>query len=106
MKKTDLEYYKECVTICLSRTPKTQKELEDLTGIDRREVRKIIRELRIEGMKICSGNAGFWIWDGKDDSWERTKRAIIRKAVSGFELMNAIKRNEANEDQLSWEVSA
>ena len=104
MQKTDIDYLKDTVRAWLStETPRTQRELEALTGIDRRDVRKIIRELRIDGVKVCSGNAGVWIWNGEDTSWSKTKTAIARKAAHTFELLNAIKRAELLEDQITFE---
>lgn len=109
MKKSEIDYLKGTVRSWLSTdTPRTQKELEDLTGIDRRDVRRLIRELRIDGVKICSGNAGYWIWNGQDESWHRTKLTIIAKGTSTYKLVNAILRAEKNEGQMSFfeEVSA
>lgn len=104
MKKTDMDYYKDTVRAWLSTdTPRTQRELETLTGIDRREVRRVIRELRMDGVKVCSSNAGYWIWDGEDASWSKTKTTIARKAAHTFELLNAIKRAELLEDQITFE---
>lgn len=107
MQKTDIDYLKDTVRAWLStETPRTQRELEALTGIDRRDVRKIIRELRIDGVKVCSSNAGFWIWDGEDASWSKTKTTIARKAAHTFELLNAIKRAELLEDQIIFDEVA
>ena len=108
MKKSNKDYLKGTIRARLSEdTPRTQKELEDLTGIDRRDVRRLIQELRIDGVKICSGNAGYWIWNGKDDSWHRTKLTIIAKGTGAYKLVNAIMRAEKNEGQITFEeVSA
>ena len=90
MKKTDMDYMKDTIRAWLSvETPRTQRELEALTGIDRREVRRIIRELRSDGVK--------------DASWSKTKTTIARKAAHTFELLNAIKREELLEDQITFE---
>lgn len=107
MRKTDIDYICDTVKAWLSTEPKTQAELEALTGIDRRTIRLAIRELRMQGVKVCSGNSGFWMWDGEDASWAMTKKTILRKAVHTFELLNAIKANERDEDQIFFEeVSA
>ena len=103
MKKTDWEYTLDTVRARLSETPRTQAELEALTGIDRRTIRLAIHDLREQGFKICSGNSGFWVWNGVDDSWTKTKMTIIRKAASTFRLINAIKSHEATEGQISFE---
>lgn len=74
---------KEIILSYLSEdTPRTQRELETMTGIDRRQVRDIIGLLRDDGIKICSGNKGFWLWNGKDDSYEKTMATMRRKSIS------------------------
>lgn len=74
---------KVMILSCLSEdTPRTQRELEALTGIDKRQVREIIGLLRDDGIKICSGNKGFWLWNGEDDSYLKTQASMRRKAIS------------------------
>ena len=66
----------------LAKEPKTQEELEQITGIDRRTIRYAIGDLRDQGHKICSGNQGYWLWDGQDSSWRKTQLTIWRKALN------------------------
>lgn len=103
MKKTDWEYTCEIVRGWLSETPKTQAELEALTGIDRRTIRLAVHDLRAKGYKICSGNRGFWMWDGKDDSWQKTKTTIIRKGASSLRLIYMIAKAEKEEGQITFD---
>lgn len=104
---SDFEYIVDTVRAWLTTTPKTQKELESITGIDRRIIRRAIRQLRMDGLKVCSGNDGYWIWNGEDSSWEMTKATIVKKAAHTFELLNAMKAHEGDDDQLTFgEVSA
>ena len=70
--------------------PITAKEIQGLLGIDPRKLRIIARELRMEHMKVCSGDNGYWLWDGKDDSWNRTKARIRSQAKREFELLKAM----------------
>lgn len=70
--------------------PLTAKEIEGLTGTDPRGLRKIVRELRMEHIKVCSGDEGYWLWNGKDDSWSRTKARIRSQAKREFELLKAM----------------
>ena len=53
--------------------PMRAKEFKKLLGIDPRELREVVRELRMEHVKVCSGDKGYWLWNGHDDSWRRTK---------------------------------
>ena len=78
---SDKEYIKDVVRSQLSTVPKTQAEIEANTGINRRIVRKAIGELRDEGMPICSGQLGFWIWDGSDRTLEQTVATMFRKGI-------------------------
>lgn len=80
--KNDLNYIADSIRAWLSTTPKTQCELARLVRQHPRTVRKAIGVLRDNGVKVCSGPAGFWIWDGEDDSWSKTKRTIRKKAIS------------------------
>lgn len=105
--RNDFDYIVDTVRALLTTTPKTQKELESITGIDRRIIRRAIRQLRMEGLKVCSGNDGYWIWNGEDSTWEMTKATIVKKAAHTFELLNAMKAHEGDDDQLTFgEVSA
>lgn len=70
--------------------PLTAKEIERLTGADPRQMRHIARELRMEHVKLCSGDKGYWLWNGKDDSWNRTKARIRSHAKREFELLRAM----------------
>jgi transcription initiation factor IIE alpha subunit len=85
MKKNEIDYLKAVVLKWISTSPKTQKELEDITGIDRRDVRRIIGLLRDDGNLICSGNRGYWIWSGNDADLMRTKLAIMKKGIRTIE---------------------
>lgn len=53
--------------------PMRASQFETLIGIKPRELRLIVRDLRMDGVKVCSGDPGYWLWDGHDDSWHRTK---------------------------------
>ncbi len=70
--------------------PLTAKEIEGLTGVDPRQMRHIARELRMEHVKLCSGDKGYWLWNGKDDSWNRTKARIRSQAKKELELLKAM----------------
>lgn len=85
----------------LSTKPIKSRELGARMGTKDAETRQIIRELRLKGIKVCSGSDGFWIWNGKDDSWNHTKRQIYSRAKSLIELLKAMNK-EPNDEQLKW----
>ena len=69
---------------------KKATRLQELTGLDKRALRIAIRELRLRGYKVCSHNPGYWLWDGKDDSWRHTKSHIKSRLRSMLELWQAM----------------
>ena len=79
--------------------PMRAKEFKTLFGIDPRELREVVRELRLEHVKVCSGDKGYWLWDGHDDSWSRTKARIRSQAAKEHILLMAMD-NDALEGQL------
>ena len=79
--------------------PMRASQFETLTGIKPRELRLIVRDLRLDGVKVCSGDKGYWLWDGHDDSWSRTKDRIRSQAAKEHILLMAMD-NDALEGQL------
>ena len=45
-------------------------------NIKPRQLQQAVHDLRMDGVKVCSGDQGYWIWDGVDDSWNHTKNQI------------------------------
>ena len=87
----------------LSTTPIKSRELGAIIGTKDAETRAIIRELRLKGVKVCSGSEGFWMWDGKDDSWTHTKRQIFSRTKALWDLWKAME-NAPMEEQVRWNV--
>ena len=74
----------------LTTEPITQKELASLLNCSDSEIRSTIHDLRMEGVKVCSGYDGVWLWNGKDNSWELTKNHIRSRAMSMLTLLRAM----------------
>ena len=72
---------------------KTAPKLSELTGISKRIVMAMLRELRLKGYKVCSGTPGYWLWDGIDDSWKHTKNHIRSRTISLIELTRAMENS-------------
>ena len=87
----------------LSKTPIKSKELGAFMGTKDAETRAIIRGLRLKGVKVCSGAEGFWIWDGKDDSWKHTLNQIKSRIVALYTLYRAMERSPYDEQE-RWEI--
>lgn len=54
----------------------TSRDLSEITGDSRENIRKIINELRTEGIPVCSTNAGYFISENPRD---------IEKTVNSLE---------------------
>lgn len=92
MKNSDMDYMKDTIRAFLSKeTPRTQKELELLTGIDRRDVKRIIRALRFDGVQVCSGNAGYWLARNYDEV-SRTRQRLWHEVYERLALLSAMNR--------------
>lgn len=67
----NLEYFKESVINCLNvGIDKAVKQdyIKQRTGLSKREIRRIIQELRREGYPICSSTYdGYWLAKTKQD---------------------------------------
>lgn len=87
----------------LSTRPIKSSELGAVMGTKDAETRQIIRELRLKGVKVCSGNDGFWIWNGKADSWKHTKNQIKSRIKALYVLWKAMDNSPA-EEQERWEI--
>lgn len=83
--------------------PMLAKQFKAILGIDARELREVVRDLRMEHVKVCSGNQGYWLWDGHDDSWNRTKARIRSQAVKEYQLLSAME-NEVLDGQQTMDL--
>lgn len=84
----------------LSTEPVSQSELAKRLGANPAEIRAAIHDLRLKGVKICSGQQGVWIWDGEDDSWQRTRMHLRSRAKSLLKLCRAMDLVVIREDQI------
>lgn len=60
-------------------------------NIKPRQLQQAVHDLRMDRVKVCSGDQGYWIWNGQDDSWNHTKRQIqsrIRKLSQMYHAMD------------------
>ena len=60
-------------------------------NIKPRQLQQAVHDLRMDGVKVCSGDQGYWIWNGQDDSWNHTKNQIksrIKKLSKMYHAMD------------------
>lgn len=55
---------------------KTKAALADELGWSERAVKRAVRDLRLGGWLVLSGNAGYWL-EGNPDAWLRRQRSQI-----------------------------
>lgn len=65
--------------------------LQKKFGISAREVRRIVNELRINGMPICSGQSGYW-WAGSEVELVSTIKALEASANSILDAVAGLQR--------------
>lgn len=74
----------------LTKQPKTLAELSASTGYDTSTVKNVIQFLRLEGCAVCSGAQGYWLWNGRDDSWNKTMRKFEKMSKTTTLVYNAM----------------
>lgn len=81
---------KDTLSFCVGKkNAMTSRHLESLVGCASPTVRKVVNELRAEGMKICSGRNGYYI-ARNDKEVSATIRqmesriAYMQKAIEGL----------------------
>lgn len=90
LNRTKLSWDAENLLNTLTNDGQKAPALQSQTGLDKKALREAVRELRLAGYKVCSGNEGYWLWDGLDDSWNHTKMQIKSRMHSMLELYNAM----------------
>lgn len=81
---------KDALSFCVGKkNAVTSRHLENLVGCASPTVRRVVNELRAEGMKICSGKNGYYVArDDKDVSVTirqmESRIAIMQKAIEGL----------------------
>ena len=92
MRKGKLSWNAEVLLATLSTEDKYGRQLQQETGFDRRTMMKAVNELRKAGYKVCAGNYGYHLWNGKDETWNETKRRVRSQAYDMMELYRAMER--------------
>lgn len=81
---------KDTLSVCVGKKNAViSRHLENLVGCASPTVRKVVNELRAEGMKICSGKSGYYI--AKNDKevsatirQMESRIAYMQKAIEGL----------------------
>ena len=81
--------------------PVKTRPLCALCRISSRELQNAVHDLRMDGVKVCSGDDGYWIWDGQDDSWNHTKNQI-KSRIKKLSQMYAAMEGTPLEGQQTW----
>lgn len=81
--------------------PMKSKPLCALLNISDRQLQRAVYELRMMGQPICSGNDGYWLYNGIDDSLAHTIAIIESHAMKSHMVARAMK-NRPIEGQQEW----
>lgn len=96
-------YLEEKVYLTLGHSGKKSKEIQWELGIDSRTLEQTVRDLRLKGVRVCSGNQGYWISRGDGKDWEHTKAQLWARIKSSYELLKAME-NAPSDDQIRMEI--
>jgi biotin operon repressor len=73
---------------------KRKAALADELGWTEREVKRVVRELRLDGWLVLSGNDGYWL-DGSPQEWLARQRSQIH---SMWRTYRAVRRTYRTQD--------
>ena len=90
------------VLVINNHVPVKTKPICAVLNIKPRELQRAVRDLRMDGVKVCSGDNGYWIWNGEDDTWNHTKRQI-KSRIKKLSQMYTAMDNTPLEGQEQWE---
>ena len=96
-------YLEEKVYLTLGDKGKKSKEIQRELGIDSRALEQIVHDLRLKGVRVCSGNSGYWISRGDGKDWEHTKALLWARIKSSYQLLQAME-NAPSDDQIRMEI--
>lgn len=74
------------------------------TGYGRRDIMYAVRALRMEGYCICSGDDGYWLWDGVDATWDATKMQIKSRLIKMATLYSAMENRPLDGQEIIKDI--
>ena len=87
---------------CSITSPFIAKEYADSMGVKESQIRMVIRELRLKGIRICSdpGHRGYWL-EEHGGGYEITRNQMLSRAFRIFEVVRAMDGNK--DGQYEWD---
>lgn len=79
--------------------PMKTKTICAICNVTPRALQHAVRDLRLEHIKVCSGDDGYWIWNGEDDTWEHTLRQIKSRIKKLSDMYSAMQGTQLNGQQ-------
>ena len=86
---------------CTITSPFSTHDYADANGMAEPYVRAVIRELRLQGIRICSNpnRSGYWL-EERGGGYEETRRQMLSRA---FRLLEVVRAMDGNKDgQMEW----
>lgn len=80
--------------------PITQNVIAKIAQIETRSVRRIVKDLRLDGELIASGNEGYWIAKDRDDILH-TQNRLMANNKSHIDVYLAMERSLKKKEKQS-----
>ena len=77
----------------LSDRPITRKEISLQLGLNERDTRRAIRELRLSGVRIVTAENGGYYIAKTEEEYMPFRRAMVSRVVEIMKVVNAMDRN-------------
>lgn len=90
------------IKVCTITSPFIAAEYADSIGVKEAQIRTVIRELRLKGIRICSdpGHKGYWL-EEHGGGYEVTRNQMLSRA---FRILEVVKAMDHNQDgQFEWD---
>lgn len=84
-------------------TPVSGKDLSSATGLEERELRLVVEELRRDGSPICSDRHGYWLASDKKDL-EVFLKSYRSHALSRLKTAHRMRRSYETRNQESMNI--
>lgn len=77
----------------LSGEPKTRKEISLQLGLNERDTRRAIRDLRLSGVRVVTAENGGYYIARTEEEYMPFRKAMVSRVVEIMKVVNAMDRN-------------
>ena len=94
---------KQILLSALTSRPQKRKDLCRKVGCSDRVLRRLIRELRLEGIPVCSNSHTPGYWLGNEDETKHMVREMQHRGLQCLEAARKMELNRQRGEQIGWE---